>query len=124
MINAGNTNNINQSFKDKDNVANKPTRAECAVCKIISIIGVANKNPIDDAAVLIFPTMICIWCAMNLSVAPTWFNISSSCLCNIAMFRDMYDMQTPIDTNINARINAVIETNFQPAFIDVFNAEL
>ena len=62
--------------------------------------------------------------AMNLSVAPTWFNISNSCLCNIAILRDIYDIHMPIDTNINISINVVIDTNFQPALTEVFIADV
>ena len=85
----GSSININQSVVDKDNVAIKPVRAECAVAKIINIIGAAHIKPTVQAIVLIFATIICICFAMNLSVAPIWFNISSSCWCNIAMFLDI-----------------------------------
>ena len=34
----------------------------------------------------------------------------------------LYDIHTPIDTNINNKISVVIDTNFHPADIDVFNA--
>ena len=39
---------------DKDNVASNPTRAECAVDKIIPMIGSATTKPIKQAIELIF----------------------------------------------------------------------
>ena len=84
-----NKNKANQELPDNDNVANNPTRAERADAIINIKMGVATTKPIKHAKVLIFATMICIWRAINLSVAPTWFNISNSCLCNIAIFLDI-----------------------------------
>ena len=124
MIIIGNNIKTIQSDVDSDNVAINPTRAECAVDNIIKIIGVAHTKPTRQAMELILATIICICFATKLSVAPTWFNISNSCLCNIAMFRDMHDTQTPIDTNINNKINVVMDTSFHPAEIDVFKADV
>jgi len=70
-IATGNKIIVNQFDVDKDNVDIKPTRAECAVAKIINIMGNAHTKPMVQAIVLIFATMICICFAINLSVAPT-----------------------------------------------------
>ena len=121
-MNTGKAQSAIISIPDNVNVANNPTRAECAVDKINPKIGIATTKPIKHAIALIFATMICIWFAMNLSVAPTWFNISNSCLCNRAILRDIHDTHTPIEANINTIINIVIDTNFHPADIEFFNA--
>ena len=119
----GNNAKTNQPVVDKESVDIKPTRADCAVDKIIKIIGNAHTKPTRHATELIFATMICIWRAIKLSEAPTWFNISSSCLCSMAIFLEIQETQTPIETNIKTKTNIVIDTNFQPAEIDVCRAD-
>ena len=70
-MNIGNANKMITSIADSVNVASNPTRAECAVDKINSKIGIAIINPIKHASALIFATIICICFAIKLSVAPT-----------------------------------------------------
>ena len=77
---------INHPNPDKPIIAINPTRALCAVEFISIKTGAAAAKPIEVAIVLIFATMICICFATKPSDAPTWFNISSSRRCNIAVF--------------------------------------
>ena len=60
MINKGSVIKAMIFPPDNVNVANNPTRAECAVDKIINITGTAITNPIKHATELIFATIICI----------------------------------------------------------------
>ena len=48
-ITIGNIINASQSDVDRVNVANKPTRADCATDKISHITGATTKNPIAAA---------------------------------------------------------------------------
>ena len=59
-ISIGNKNNVSQFRPDNDNVDIRPMRAECAVAKIINIIGRAHIKPTPQATILIFATIICI----------------------------------------------------------------
>ena len=69
-IAAGNRNSVSQPVPDSPNIAISPTRALCAVDIISNKTGIAAIKPIAAAVVLIFATIICIWCATKLSEAP------------------------------------------------------
>ena len=87
IIATGNNSKTVHPSPDSPIVAIRPTRALCAVEMISPSMGSADARPISVAIALIFATMICICLVMNLSDAPTWFNISSSRLCSMAVFR-------------------------------------
>ena len=87
IIAIGISSNIVHPAPDNPIVAIIPTRVLCAVDIISPSIGNAVTSPIVVANVLIFATMVCICRATNLSDAPTWFNISSSRLCSMAVLR-------------------------------------
>ena len=123
IIVTGRATNVHQPNAFNPSIASNPTRAECAVDNINSNTGMAAIKPNVAASVVILATIICIWRATKLSDAPIWVKISNSRRCNIAVLRAIYDIDTPIAPNANARTRTDIPIIFQPADVDVLRAD-